>query len=448
MIFTDLDLDDDVLDGLEAMNFQEAMPIQAACIPPIMQGKDLLGCAQTGSGKTAAYILPIIDKISRGELPNNKINAIIMAPTRELVKQIEQQVEGFSYYVSLSSLAIYGGTGGIEFAQQQNAMEQGTDIIIATPGRLISMLALSSCDLSGVSYFVLDEADKMLDMGFYPDIQAIYKQLPSTCQVVMFSATMPPKIKELSKQILTDPEVVELEISRPPKTILQSAYYCYDRQKLPIVERLLSSTSSEGKPFRSLVFASSKLQVQTLYRQLSKMNLSVGTIHSDLDQVEREKVMKEFRNGTIQILVATDIVSRGIDIDNIEVVINYELPRDFEDYVHRIGRTARGNNGSGVAITLINELQWNDFAKLQHFLQQEIHCLPIDPDLGQAPAPKNVELGDAGKPRGGRHYRGKRKPFHKDSARENRGSESSPNQARRRRPQKKGKYNKNSTTAE
>lgn len=385
MKFTDLDLEDEVLDGLDAMRFDEATPIQEACIPPLLEGRDVLGCAQTGSGKTAAYLLPIINRICSGELPSSKVNAVVMAPTRELAQQIDRQVEGFSYFVSLSTLAIYGGTDGIGWEQQRRGMEMGADIVIATPGRLLSMLNLQACDLSGVSYFVLDEADRMLDMGFYNDIMSICKDLPSTCQMVMFSATMPPKIKTLARTILKNPVHVELAISRPPESILQTAYICYPEQKLPIIRSLMNSSFIQEGDKRSIIFSSSKLEVRNIYSALKQSGVSVATIHSDLEQTEREAVLKNFRSGAVRILVATDVVSRGIDIDNIGLVINYELPHDHEDYVHRIGRTARGTDGEGIAITLIAPADQQGFVALQRFLGKEIRLLPVDSELGPVP---------------------------------------------------------------
>ncbi len=385
MRFSDLDLENEVLDGLDAMNFSEMTPIQKACIPLILSGRDVLGCAQTGSGKTAAYLLPIINRICRGELSGNRVNAVVMAPTRELAQQIDRQVEGFSYFVSLSTLAIYGGTDGIAWEQQRRGMDMGVDIVIATPGRLLSMINLQACDLSQVSYFVLDEADRMLDMGFYNDIMAIYKTLPATCQTVMFSATMPAKIKTLARNILKEPQLVELSISRPPETIMQTAYICYEEQKLPLVRSLLVGSSLEAQNKRTIIFSSSKSVVRALHSALKQHRLPVAAIHSDLEQTERESVLRDFRSGKIQILVATDVVARGIDIDNIGLVINYELPHDHEDYVHRIGRTALGTDGEGLAITLIAPKEQSGFARLQKFLGKEIYRLPIDAELGAAP---------------------------------------------------------------
>lgn len=382
MRFDELNLGDEVLDGLDAMNFIETTPVQAATIPPILEGCDVIACAQTGTGKTAAYLLPILDRLSAGEFASDVVNAVIMAPTRELAQQIDQQVEGFSYFMPVSAVAIYGGTDGVAWEQQRRGMAMGADIVIATPGRLISHLNLGSADLSHVSYFVLDEADRMLDMGFFDDIMQIYKQLPSSCQTVMFSATMPPKIRKLAASILRDPIEVEIAISRPPESIMQSAYICHEAQKLPILRKLFEQSA----PKRTIIFASAKLKVRELTSTLRKMGFNVADMHSDLEQSQREQVMRDFKNGYVDVLVATDIVARGIDIDNIRVVINYDIPHDPEDYVHRIGRTARGTNGEGLAITFVSEEEQSDFHKIETFLGKSVYKLPVDPEFGEVPA--------------------------------------------------------------
>ena len=366
MYFDELDLEDEVLDGLEAMNFFETTPVQEATIPLLLEGRDMIGCAQTGTGKTAAYLLPIINRLSRGEGDPNKVNALIMAPTRELAIQIEQQVEGFSYFLPISSVAIYGGTDGIAWEQQRRGMDKGADIVIATPGRLISLLNLQQADLSGVHYFVLDEADRMLDMGFPEDI----------------------------------PAEVELAISRPPESIVQSAYVCYEAQKVPILTQLFHETP----PTRTIIFSSSKLKVKELARTLSKLDLRVEQMHSDLTQEKREEVMRSFKAGTVDLLVATDVVARGIDIDNIRMVINFDIPHDPEDYVHRIGRTARGGNDEGLAITFVSEREQYGFGRIEDFLGREIYKIPVDPSFGPVPSydpSKRVSSGRGGGRSGG-----------------------------------------------
>ena len=355
MRFDELDLEEAVLDGLDAMNFLETTPVQELTIPVILEGKDIIACAQTGTGKTAAYVLPVINELSKGLHPANAINAIIMAPTRELAQQIDQQIEGFTYFVPVSAVAVYG--------------------------RLLSHIKLGTVDLSQVSFFVLDEADRMLDMGFYDDIMQVYKLLPATCQTIMFSATMPPKIRTLAQTILKNPEEVKIAISRPPETIMQTAYVCYDMQKLRILEDLFS----KSRPQRVIIFSSSKMKVKELASTLKRMKFNVAAMHSDLEQSQREEVMKEFKNGRIDILVATDVVSRGIDINDIKLVINFDIPHDPEDYVHRIGRTARGTNGEGLAITFISTEEQFQFKRIEEFLDKEIYKIPVDPKFGETP---------------------------------------------------------------
>ena len=278
MQFDELNLEDSVLDGLYAMNFQEMTPVQELSIPPILEGKDVIACAQTGTGKTAAYVLPVINELSKGGYPDDEINAIIMAPTRELVQQIDQQIEGFSFYLPVSAVAVYGGTDGIVYAQQERGLHLGADIVIATPGRLLSHMNLGGVDLSHVSYFILDEADRMLDMGFYDDIIQIYKKIPKTCQIIMFSATMPPKIKALAENIMKDPQEVEIAISKPPESIMQTAFICYESQKIKILEKHFR----ESSPKRVLIFSSSKIKVKMLATTLSWMKINVAAMHSDL----------------------------------------------------------------------------------------------------------------------------------------------------------------------
>lgn len=381
MKFDDLDLEDAVLDGLYDMNFRETTPVQELTIPIILSGKDVIACAQTGTGKTAAYVLPIINELSKGNHPENAVNAVIMAPTRELAQQIDQQIQGFTYFIPVSSVAVYGGTDGIAWEQQRRGLEMGADIVIATPGRLLSYIKLGTVDLSKVSFFVLDEADRMLDMGFFDDIMQVHKQLPDTCQTVMFSATMPPKIRTLAKTILKDPEEVKIAISRPPESIMQTAYICYDAQKLKILQNLFA----ESHPQRVIIFSSSKMKVKELTATLKRMGFNVAAMHSDLEQAQREEVMKEFKNGKVDILVATDVVARGIDINDIKLVVNFDIPHDAEDYVHRIGRTARGTHGEGLAITFVAPSEQTRFKRIEDFIGKEIYKIPVDPQFGEVP---------------------------------------------------------------
>jgi superfamily II DNA/RNA helicase len=382
MRFDELDLDESVLDGLYSMNFEEMTPVQEQCIPPILEGRDVIGCAQTGTGKTAAYVLPVINCLSKGGYPADEINAIIMAPTRELVQQIDRQIEGFSYFMPVSAVAVYGGTDGIVYAQQERSLQLGADIVIATPGRLIAHLNLGGIDLSHVSFFILDEADRMLDMGFYEDIIQVFNLLPKECQIIMFSATMPPKIRTLAENIMKDPVEVDIAISKPPESIMQTAFICYESQKFRILEEHFKASN----PKRVLIFSSSKQKVKSLAIALKRLNFNVAAMHSDLEQSERDRVMKDFKNGHIDMLVATDVVSRGIDITDISLVINFDIPRDPEDYVHRIGRTARGTEGKGLAITLVAPSEQYAFKTIENFLGKTIYKLPIEPSLGKVPS--------------------------------------------------------------
>jgi len=382
MNFEELNLEESVLDGLYAMNFHETTPIQELSIPPILAGKDIMGFAQTGTGKTAAYVLPIINALSKGTYPPDAINAVIMSPTRELAQQIDQQIEGFTYYIPVSAVAVYGGTDGIVYAQQERGLQMGADIVIATPGRLISHINMGSVDLTGTSFFVLDEADRMLDMGFYDDIMQIYKLLSPNCQVIMFSATMPPKIRELAKTILKNPEEINVAISRPPDSIVQSAYICHDDQKLPILIDLFKL----GNPQRAIIFSSKKTKVKTLALYLKRAGFNVKEMHSDLDQPTREQVMRDFKNRHIDILVATDVVARGIDITDISLIVNFDIPNDCEDYVHRIGRTARGTEGEGLAITFVGVKEQPKFKEIEDFLGKEIYKIPINASFGKTPS--------------------------------------------------------------
>ncbi len=380
MDFYELDLSDDVLDALDDMNFVDCTPIQEHAIPAILDGRDVIGVAQTGTGKTAAFLLPILSRLSDGGFPERSIKCLVMSPTRELAQQIDQAMEGFSYYMNVSSVAVYGGNDGIRYEQEKRGLAMGADVVIATPGRLISHLSLGNIDLSKVSFFVLDEADRMLDMGFYDDIMQIVKHLPQHRQTIMFSATMPTKIQQLAASILNNPFEIKLAVSRPADKIVQSAYICYEQQKMGIIKHLFSLKA----PQRVIVFASSKLKVKDLAIVLRRSGYNVGAMHSDLQQAERDEVMYKFKAQQIDVLVATDIVARGIDIDDIQLVINYDVPHDAEDYVHRIGRTARANN-EGEAVTFVGEMEQIGFAAIERFLEVEIEKKSIPEELGDAP---------------------------------------------------------------
>ncbi len=390
MYFDELNISDDLLDALDAMNFEECTPIQEKAIPKILEGHDLMGIAQTGTGKTAAYLLPVLDELSHGNYPQDSVNCIIMAPTRELAQQIDQQVEGFGYYLDgVSSVAVYGGNDGIRFEQERKGLELGADIIIATPGRLISHLNGGHIDLKKVSFFILDEADRMLDMGFYDDIMKIASYLSEERQTIMFSATMPENIQKLAQNILHNPVEVKIAVSKPAEKIQQTAYVCHDGMKDKIVETILSDKTLD----RVILFASSKMKVKELNIMLKRKGFNVGAMHSDLVQREREEIMLAFKNRRISILIATDIVSRGIDIDDIQMVINYDVPRDPEDYVHRIGRTARANR-DGQAITLVTPKDWQHLIKIEHLIEKEIPKPDLPEGCGEKPEmSKNASKG-------------------------------------------------------
>jgi len=366
MRFDELPLCDAVLDGLQAMNFKEATPVQAETIPVILQKRDVIACAQTGTGKTAAFILPLLHNLQAEPLAVDKVNAIIMAPTRELAQQIDQQMEGFSYFTSFSSVAVYGGNDASAWDTQRRGLQNGADVVIATPGRLLSHINLYDIDFSQVKYFILDEADRMLDMGFFEDIMQVVNRLPKDRQTIMFSATMPPKIRLLAKTILNNPVEVKIAVSKPPESIMQTAYICYEAQKQAIIRHLFVDQEAT----KVIIFSGSKLKVKELFKTFRQMGLSVGEMHSDLDRVS--------------ILVATDIVSRGIDIDDISLVINYDVPHDAEDYVHRIGRTARAS-AKGMSITFVSEEEQYKFKQIEDFLEKDIYKIPMPAELGEAP---------------------------------------------------------------
>ena len=363
------------------MHFEECTPVQEKCIPEILSGKDVLGVAQTGTGKTAAYLLPILSKLDDGGYPEDSINCLIMSPTRELAQQIDQAFQGFGYYLNgVSSVAVYGGNDGNRFDQETKGLRMGADVVIATPGRFISHINIGNVDLSRTSFFVLDEADRMLDMGFSEDILSIAKLLPANCQVVMFSATMPNKIEDLAKSLLKDPVVIKLAVSKPAEKIKQSAYVCYEPQKLGIIKAMFKKDELK----RVIIFCGKKTKVKEVSRALAKAKVSVGEMHSDLSQAERDDIMFKFKSGQIDVLVATDIVARGIDIDDIAMVINYDVPHDSEDYVHRIGRTARADR-DGVAVTLVSELDIAAFKDIEKFLGKEIPKNPMPEGMTDGP---------------------------------------------------------------
>lgn len=381
MKFEELNLSNDILDALYDMNFEDCTPVQEKCIPEILKGRDLMGVAQTGTGKTAAYLLPILSMIDEGNYPKNSVNCVIMSPTRELAQQIDQAMQGFAYHLdTVSSVAVYGGNDGNRYDQEMKSMRLGADVIIATPGRLISHITMGNIDLGKVNFFVLDEADRMLDMGFSDDIMKIASYLPKNCQTIMFSATMPNDIEKMAQNLLKNPAEVKLAVSKPAEKIKQSAYVCYTTQKIEIIKHIFKA----GDLKRVIIFSGSKQKVKQINQALAQLKINSGEMHSDLDQSQRDDIMYKFKSGQIDVLVATDIVARGIDIDDIAMVINYDVPRDSEDYVHRIGRTARADR-DGVAITLVNEDDMFAFHKIEQFLDKEIEKNPLPEGMKEGP---------------------------------------------------------------
>ena len=381
MKFEELNLTDNVLDALYDMRFDECTPVQEKCIPPILDGHDVMGVAQTGTGKTAAYLLPILSRLDSGNYSKDVVNCIVMSPTRELAQQIDQAMQGFAYYLpDVSSVAVYGGNDGNRYDQEMKSMRLGADVIIATPGRLISHISMGNIDLSKVSFFVLDEADRMLDMGFSDDIMKIASKLPKNCQTIMFSATMPKDIEKLAQSLLKNPVEVKLAVSKPAEKIKQSAYICYETQKLQIIQDIFKA----GDLKRVIIFSGSKMKVKQINQALNKMKINSGEMHSDLEQAERDDIMFKFKSGQIDVLVATDIVARGIDIDDIAMVINFDVPHDAEDYVHRIGRTARADR-DGVGITFVNEDDMYAFHQIEKFLEQDIQKCNLPEGCGEGP---------------------------------------------------------------
>jgi superfamily II DNA/RNA helicase len=408
LTFEEFQFDQKLQDGLSSMGYEKPTPIQEQAIPLILKKHDLIGCAQTGTGKTAAYLLPILNNIIHSD--HRHLNTLIIAPTRELAQQIDQQVEGFAYFTGVSSIAIYGGGDGATWDVQKKALESGVDIMIATPGRLIAQLASGAIDLKYVQHLVLDEADRMLDMGFHDDIMRIIKSLPNNRQTLLFSATMPPRIRSLASKILKNPMEVSLAISKPAEGIVQEAYLVRDDQKEKLITRLLK----EFQVPSILIFASTKENVKHLARVLPKLGLPSRAIHSDLEQTEREEILREFKNKQLKLLIGTDVLSRGIDVDGIGLVVNYDVPPDPEDYIHRIGRTARAES-TGHAITFINERDQRRFLQIEKLIGKEIKKTPLPEDIGPsfeyAPDKHKGENGRRPKPKGRKRF------FRKSSSR-------------------------------
>jgi ATP-dependent RNA helicase RhlE len=376
--FTEFGFSPQVLEGLEAMRFEDATPVQVETIPPIMKGKDMIACAQTGTGKTAAYLLPLLDR--QVQSSSDGLNTLVLVPTRELAMQIDQQMEGFGYFLPITSIAVFGGNDAGLWNNQKMALTTGANVIIATPGRLLQHLSMGYVKMDTIKHLILDEADRMLDMGFYEDIMQIVSHIPKKRQTLMFSATMPGKIRQMARELLSEYEEVNIAMSKPAEGILQGAYVIYENQKIPLVNSLL-----KGKDLKSIVvFSSTKQKVKDIYRSLLQNGFKAQAIHSDLEQRERTEVMREFKNRNIQILVATDIIARGIDVEGIDLVINFDVPNDAEDYVHRVGRTARASS-TGVALTFITERDQQDFQKIEELIDTTIIKIPPPAEVGEGP---------------------------------------------------------------
>lgn len=381
MDFIDFGFDDDLMDGIDAMGYVKATPVQEQVIPPIIEGRDIIAAAQTGTGKTAAFLLPVLHKLLNGPHEAHKINCMIIVPTRELAVQIAQTLEGIAYFTDISSIAVYGGGSGDLFATERKALVSGADIVICTPGRMISHLNMGYVKLDSLSYLILDEADRMLDMGFYEDIIKITSHMPKQRQNLMFSATMPQAIRKLANTILHNPIEVNIAISKPPEQITQEVFLVYEPQKVPLVKHILQQRQLESV----LIFCSSKISVKKLTEELRRSKFSADQIQSDLEQEKREQVLLDFKNKKLKILVATDILSRGIHIEDIELVINYDLPHDGEDYIHRIGRTARAAT-KGTAYTFVTEQEQYKLRKIEKLLGKPVPMHPVPPELGPTPA--------------------------------------------------------------
>lgn len=393
-----------MLESLDAMGFTKPTPIQEMSIPVALTGKDLIACAQTGTGKTAAFLLPTLHDLVLHPR-SGKVNTVILAPTRELAVQIDQQIQGLGYFTGTSSATIYGGGDGSSWDTQKSALVDGADIIVATPGRLIAHIQLGYVDLGSVRHLILDEADRMLDMGFYEDIMRIINLMPKKRQTLMFSATMPPKIRKLAKEILIEPEEINIAISKPSEKIFQGVFSTFDHQKNELMKHLLQAKKMDSV----IVFLSRKANVDKLVRDLKKINIQAEGIHSDLEQKQREDLLREFKNRKVNVLIATDILSRGIDVEDIDLVVNYDVPQDPEDYVHRIGRTARAQS-EGVAFTFVNPDDQRRFGNIERLIERKVPRIKLPSHLGAPPVWDETTQSRGARPANGKQ--GKR-PFKK-----------------------------------
>ena len=409
MRFDELGLNDKILEAISYMDYEKASEIQELTIPAILDGKDILACAQTGTGKTAAFMLPILDHLSYEE--NNDLNTLIIVPTRELAIQINQQIQGFSYFLNINSVTVYGGRDGSDWDAESKALTSGTNIVVATPGKLISHLNLGYVKFDKIKHLVLDEADRMLDIGFYDDILRILSYVPEDRQTLMFSATMPQKIRDLASKILRNPVEFSTQISKPAEGVLQAAYVVHENQKIPVINSLISNKPDLDS---ILVFSSTKRKVNEIVKSLKRAGNSVEGISSDLEQKEREDVLMRFRSRRTRVLVATDVLSRGIDIKDINLIINFDVPGSAEDYVHRVGRTARADK-TGIAISLINEMDMEKFDRIEKLIEQEVLKIPVPQELGEAPVYKVRPPRKGGRSQGKRNFSSGRKPNRRDS---------------------------------
>lgn len=394
MTFKELNLNESLIEGLDAMGFENPTPIQEQSIPHIINGKDVVACAQTGTGKTAAFILPLLHLISEDQGGDENVKALIISPTRELAQQIDRQIEGLAYFTSASSIAVYGGGDGDDWSQQKKAIGKGVDIVTATPGRLISMITTGSVDFSKVKCLVLDEADRMMDMGFYNDVLRIIKALPKSKQTLMFSATMPNKVRTLVNSVLNNPVSINLSVSKPAAGVDQQAYMVHDNQKLALITHILKNP--EYDPV--IIFASRKNTVNDIYREVKKIEPLTEPFHSGLEQSEREEIMRKFKNNRLRVLVGTDVISRGIDVEDIRLVVNYDVPNDAEDYVHRVGRTARASK-TGVAITFITTKDQGKFGKIEQLIEKVVDKKKLPEFIGEGPEYNPKSKGRQGKKR-------------------------------------------------
>lgn len=379
MKFNEFNLNEKLLEAISYMGYEQTTPIQDQAIPEILKGRDLIGCAQTGTGKTAAFILPILNKLEEQQVTGT--DTLIIVPTRELAVQIHQQIQGFSYFLSVGSIAVYGGGDGSEWEQERTALTSGSAIIVATPGKLIAHLKMGYVKFDSIRHLILDEADRMLDMGFYEDIKRIISFLPGKRQTLMFSATMPPKIRELAKQALVDPSEINIAMSKPAEGVLQAAYLAHDEQKIALIKSLIAD---KPEYHSILIFSATKKNVSEISKALKGNGYQVEKISSDLDQREREEVLSRFKGRHTRVLVATDVLSRGIDIKDINLIINFNVPEDAEDYVHRVGRTARADT-TGVALTLVNKEDMYRFHRIEQLIEREVIKIPLPPELGDGP---------------------------------------------------------------